>query len=70
MRLETSTSKPSWDSAPEWAEYLAKDDYGRWYWYEHEPNYRFKVWWMSREGRVQLAFEEQIEPKDTLEKRP
>lgn len=68
--LMTLTYKPSWDSAPEWAQFLAKDDYGRWHWYEYEPNYRFKVWWISREGRFQLAQEDNILPKDTLETRP
>ena len=68
--METSTSKPSWDAAPEWAVYLAKDSYGKWYWYEQEPNYRFGVWWMSREGRVQLAYEDTLLPENTLEKRP
>lgn len=29
--------KPSWNDAPEWAQYLAADKDGAWYWYESEP---------------------------------
>ena len=28
---------PSWDDAPEWANWLAMDENGDWYWYEYEP---------------------------------
>jgi hypothetical protein len=31
------TAAPSWDTAPEWANYLAQDGCGRWYWYETLP---------------------------------
>ena len=27
-----------WTNAPEWANYLAMDDDGSWWWYELEPN--------------------------------
>ncbi len=30
-------SKPSWDDAPEWANYVAQDADGCWYWYEFKP---------------------------------
>ncbi len=29
--------KPSWDTAPEWARYLAMDETGRWYWFQDKP---------------------------------
>jgi len=29
--------KPDWKDAPEWANWLAMDDDGEWYWYEIEP---------------------------------
>ena len=31
--------KPSWNDAPEWAQYSAKDRSGFWWWYECEPLY-------------------------------
>lgn len=64
-----SIYSPSWDDAPYWAEYLACDDYGDWYWYEYEPNYRFGVWWVSRAGRYEVARTNPIEPKNSLQKR-
>lgn len=29
--------KPSWDDAPEWANWLAMDGDGEWIWYKDEP---------------------------------
>ena len=37
-------SKPTWDSAPEWANWLAQDSDGRWFWYELEPRERETEW--------------------------
>lgn len=31
--------KPSWNDAPKWAQYAAKDRCGIWWWYECEPSY-------------------------------
>lgn len=28
---------PSWDDAPGWANWLAMDVNGEWYWYEYKP---------------------------------
>jgi hypothetical protein len=33
-------SKPDWKDAPEWANWLAMDRDGMWYWYEVEPKIR------------------------------
>lgn len=30
-------SKPSWRDAPEWAQWLAMDAEGKWFWYESKP---------------------------------
>lgn len=30
-------NKPSWDNAPEWANYLAMDEDGGWWWYKETP---------------------------------
>lgn len=29
--------KPSWDDAPKWANWLAQDKDGSWWWYEEQP---------------------------------
>lgn len=31
--------KPDWKDAPEWAQWLAMDADGAWYWYEKHPTY-------------------------------
>lgn len=28
----------NWNDAPEWAEYVAMDESGEWWWYEKEPD--------------------------------
>ena len=29
--------KPSWKDAPEWAQWLAMDKAGNWFWFQREP---------------------------------
>lgn len=29
--------KPEWSNAPAWANFLAMDESGHWYWYKNEP---------------------------------
>ena len=60
--------KPSWDEAPEWANYLAMDKNGQWFWFMEEP-YDTSSFWMSTSAK---GFEG-VQQKDwntTLEKRP
>lgn len=64
--------KPSWDDAPEWANWLAVDGDGCWYWYEEKP-----VWedhsesWReeSENGRIKEAHMP-ISADQSLEPRP
>lgn len=67
--------KPSWDNAPEWANWLALDENGEWYWYEEEPaipnndtiSYRY---WDTYKN-FKLAGREKWEKwEDSLEQRP
>lgn len=48
--------KPDWKDAPEWANWLAMDDDGEWWWFELKPTYkkRYSVW-SEQCGRVGLA---------------
>jgi hypothetical protein len=59
--------KPSWDDAPKWAQYLAMDDDGDWYWFENEPKFKGCGW--SAPGRSLYAGKH-IDAKDTMEPRP
>lgn len=33
----TNMKKPLWEMAPDWANYLAQDKSGKWFWFENEP---------------------------------
>jgi hypothetical protein len=39
--------KPDWKDAPDFARYLAKDEDGRWFWFEEEPQPRWAGWWVD-----------------------
>lgn len=61
--------KPSWSDAPEWANWLAMDEDGRWYWFEHQPEYASDgVWRDYEDGRYETAIK-LVDAEDTLEER-
>lgn len=35
--LKSQQQKPSWDDAPEWANWLAQNEDGTWFWFEEKP---------------------------------
>ena len=60
--------KPDWKDAPDWAQYLAMDRDGAWYWHETEPACLNDFWhtvWQS-----ELAGGHENEWQYTLEGRP
>ena len=72
-------NKPDWSSAPEWAEYLAMDGDGEWWWYEVEPTLIGRIW-SDNESQARNATNVKLNPFEqelakaialtTLEKRP
>lgn len=49
---------PDWKYAPEWANHLAMDGNGKWYWYESPPVFDpIRDMWVEAEdgGRVERA---------------
>lgn len=61
-------AKPSWSDAPEWAQWLAMDDDGTWYWFEDEPKFRRHCWFGLRKvelarGGSHTAAHESLEPR-------
>ena len=58
--------KPDWKDAPEWADWLAMDDDGAWFWFEYEPDKIGEVW--MKGGRSLSAGDS--EPYIALEHRP
>ena len=76
-------SKSSWDEAPDWANWLAQDEDGEWYWYKAKPDSLKRksslgVWAPmpftpgGRVGRCLFAGEDGRNPdwESTLEERP
>jgi hypothetical protein len=59
--------KPDWSTAPSWANYLAMDAYGAWYWFEAEPQME-EVGWRIDCGRYCRACHDDW--GDSLEERP
>ena len=64
-------SKPSWKNAPPWANYLAMEADGTWFWYELEPWAEGMCFWNSHGKEEALASrsEDSSDTLDTLEKR-
>ena len=61
--------KPDWKDAPEWANYLAQDESGDWYWYENKPCRDYYEWKLgSDNGKVEEAG--RLYWKESLEQRP
>ena len=60
--------KPSWNDAPEWANWLAMDDDGCWYWHKNEPNMESGGWYSdSRSEIIKINYDYWT---TTLEKKP
>lgn len=60
--------KPSWNDAPEWAQYLAMDSDGVWCWYRSKPtpDDHFCIWF-STDCRYEHV---DSDWQDSLESRP
>jgi len=66
-------NKPSWRGAPEWAEWLAQDDSGEWYWYAAKPTHPgMKSWWPTPGDKNAQCGKGEVlgDWRDTLKKRP
>ena len=61
--------KPDWKDAPEWANYLAMDEDGYWFWFSIKPRQTEFGYW-EQAGRTEFAGTNDHPWKDSLEKRP
>jgi len=48
-------SIPNWDNAPEWANWVAMDASGDWYWYEEKPIPSTHGYWDTT-GRYEMVY--------------
>lgn len=60
------TSKPDWEDAPDWAQYLAKNSGGDWWWHEERPRVQSQIW-RAKGGRSAPADDDW---EFSLEERP
>lgn len=60
--------KPDWKDAPEWAQWLARDDDGDYWWFESKPSTGRSIW-LEGPGRVELAYSP-VYWRDSLQGRP
>ena len=71
---------PVWGSAPDWAQWLAQDENGKWHFYDGEPtaNHSTIQWWVNQTTKEQnfelaacdLPSEENPSWRNTLQRRP
>jgi hypothetical protein len=62
-------NKPSWDDAPDWARWLARDASGDWYWYEFEPGWEDRSY-RPEKGEYLIAGYDSYMPPGPIERRP
>lgn len=63
-------NKPSWESAPDWANWLAMDGDGTWFWYENKPHVMEESNSFSAEGKSLGVIETHSGWEDSLEEKP
>lgn len=64
-------NKPNWADAPEWAEWLAQDEDGAWWWYQDVPEKCDDGWLSELKCEPAEACGEVLgDWRDTLERRP
>ena len=61
-------NKPKWEIAPSWANFMAMDEDGSWWWFETEPRKAGNGWNFG--GKSMLVCTAWPEWDDTLERRP
>ena len=61
--------KPTWNTAPDWAQYLAMDEDGVWTWYAKKPKASLSYWY-SYDRELQTNEPTNDNWKTTLEPRP
>ena len=62
--------KPDWKDAPEWANWLAIDSNGMWYWYKDKPDLVDNDTWIASTGTFLAVYSDLPDPRDSLESRP
>ena len=68
------SNKPDWTEAPEWAEWMASDVDGGWWWYQNKPVFDSDAWICEsmHVGKIEHARDADLcnHAEATLEPRP
>ena len=62
-------TKPSWENAPDWAQWLARDADGEWCWYEARPKIQTGDTYWTRDDVNRWAVAGKDQWEETLEER-
>lgn len=62
--------KPDWAEAPDWANFIALDASGVWYWHEKMPTLGDVLWKQPMSGKMCVAKPDLEAWKSSLEPRP
>ena len=64
--------KPSWDTAPKWAKWLAQDQDGTWFWFDKKPidEKSFGEWYPPLGGKCEKNIDANDNWDITLEHKP
>lgn len=62
--------KPDWQDAPPWAQWLAMDEDGGWWWHESKPTLELDSGFWDNEGRCLFIEGNRAAWAETLESRP
>lgn len=68
--LKSQQIKPSWNDAPEWANWLAHDKDGGWNWFDEKPRCQLGASWVCNNYGRFMAAEINPDWQQTLEQRP
>lgn len=60
--------KPDWKDAPSWANWMAMDEDGQWFWFENKPVRDDGCWWQI--GKYESACVYSYAWKESVEARP
>jgi hypothetical protein len=64
------TNKPDWKDAPDWANFLARDADGSWWWYRDIPHISFGNPWHETGGKMLRATDGDDSWRSSKEERP
>ena len=63
-------ARAEWEDAPSWANYLAMDANGYWWWYEEKPQLSRGIWAFGGERSRKTLHKQDVAWNESLQERP